>query len=602
MQIYSIIPLLSAVFSLSLGALALSRFFKQKKDILLVLGLFCIAVTIWLFGTFMMFRSTSDASVLFWDRFIYSGVIFIPVLMHHLSISFAQLQKQKKFLWFGYIVSFIFLVISRTNLFVSGVFRYQWGSHAIAQLFHHIFIVFFFAYVAIFFVNIWAFYKKSKDVEIKNQAKYIFAAFLILITVGAAAYLPAYKIPVPPFPFVSGLLFIVILSYAILKHELLDIKVAGAVFFTSAILILLFVDIFMAKGTLEIAISISAFIIMAFFGYLLIRSVQNEINQRVKMELLSSQLQSANEKLKQVDAMKTEFISMASHELLTPISAIEGYLSMMLDEHMVTIEDPKARQYMESVYKSSKRLARLVTDLLNVSRIEQGRMSVEKKEIDLKALIDEVIKELKFKAEEKHHQIMAQVRDGINTEIYVDEDKIKEVIINLAGNAIKYTKDGGKIGIGVDIWPTSEVEKRFGKMQAELKEHSHTTEGALQNIVNEKFAQLIGDKQIIILVKDTGIGITHEDIGRLFQKFSRVGDWSTQEVQGTGLGLYISRALVEMHHGRIWVESEGEDKGSTFYFSLPTIEVEEEEKALDAEVPVAKDAKPMAKPAAKVEG
>jgi signal transduction histidine kinase len=262
---------------------------------------------------------------------------------------------------------------------------------------------------------------------------------------------------------------------------------------------------------------------------------------------------------------------------------------------LVKIDDPKAIQYMQSVYKSSKRLARLVADLLNVSRIEQGRMMVLKKETDLATLIDEVVKELKFKVEEKKHKLLTSIRQNIDTHIYADEDKIKEVIINLTGNSIKYTKDGGLIGIGVDVWPTSEVEKRFGIMHNELKEHGKTAEGALLNIVDPHFAQLVGDKQLVIIVKDNGIGITHEDMGRLFQKFSRVGDWSTQEVQGTGLGLYISRALVEMHHGRIWVESKGEGKGCTFYFSLPLIKVEDEEKKLDAEVPIAADAKPLAK-------
>lgn len=442
---------------------------------------------------------------------------------------------------------------------------------------------------------------KNLDPELKKRANYSFIGFFIFLTM--------VLIVSVIFPFLgntkmavldssSTIIFVGFTGYAIFARKLFDTKVIITEAASIIIGVVLFLLLISSQNSTDWVLRSIIFVISIYGSFLLVKSVRKEIEQREQVELLATQLQSANSKLKQVDAMKTEFISMASHELLTPISAIEGYLSMMLDEKMVKIDDPKAIQYMQSVYKSSKRLARLVADLLNVSRIEQGRMLVTKQETDLKMIIEEVIKELKFKAKEKDHKIMSQIRDGISTKIYADEDKIKEVIINITGNSIKYTKEGGKIGIGVDIWPTSEVEKRYGAMHSELKEHAKTSEGALQNIVNEKFAQIIGDKQIVVIVKDTGIGISPKDIGHLFQKFSRVGDWSTQEVQGTGLGLYISRALVEMHHGRIWVESEGEGKGSTFYFSLPTIESEEQEKKLDAEVPVAKDAKPLAKPAA----
>ena len=114
---------------------------------------------------------------------------------------------------------------------------------------------------------------------------------------------------------------------------------------------------------------------------------------------------------------------------------------------------------------------------------------------------------------------------------------------------------------------------------------------------------MVGDKQMVIAVADNGVGISREDIGKLFQKFSRVGDWSTQEVQGTGLGLYISRAIVEMHHGRIWVESPGEGRGSIFYFSLPLAQYSATIAQLDARAPHNKNMKGLARmgggPAAK---
>jgi len=127
------------------------------------------------------------------------------------------------------------------------------------------------------------------------------------------------------------------------------------------------------------------------------------------------------------------------------------------------------------------------------------------------------------------------------------------------------------------------------------RDHKATSEGALQSAVNHKLKQLIGERQLVVSVTDTGIGIAQEDLGKLFQKFSRLEDVMAHSIPGTGLGLYISRALVELNHGRIWAESEGRGKGATFRFTLPLAAATPEIKKLDAAVPQAKDAKPLSR-------
>jgi len=598
-SIYAVVPLLSAVFVFCLGVFVLTRYIKEKKELELVLSLFCFSVTFWLFGTFMMFISKTDYEAIFWDRFVYLGIAFVPALMHHFSIAFANLDKQRKYLIFAYLVSFIFMVLSQTDLFTYGLYKYQWGSHTRAGLFHHLFILLFFTYTSVFFINIGKYYKLINDSRQKNQAKYVFIAFLVLIVLGAPAYLPAYGIPVPPIPFLSGLIFIVILSYSILKHQLLDIKAASAVFFTFTMLIVFFVDIFLAKSSTETFFRILAFLIMLLVGYLLIRSVDKEVHQREKLQELTTQLAQANAHLQDLDKMKTEFVSLASHELLTPVSAIEGYLSMLLDEKLAKIEDPTAQRYLDNVYKSAKRLARLIADMLNISRIEEGRLLVEKKDVELSELIRQVIDELKFKSEERQQKIVFE--GDAKWPIYADPDKIKEVVVNLVGNSIKYSKDPGTITVTVERTPTEEVKAVWKSIEDNVKVRPIDDQEAIHSAVDDHYRQFVGDHQILVRIKDQGIGIPKDELPKLFKKFHRVGDFSTAESQGTGLGLYITKALVELHHGRVWPDSEGPGKGSTFTFSLPELLAKPAIEEIEKDVPKTESLKPLARPAAAAE-
>jgi len=596
-KIYAIVPLLSSIFVLCLGIWVLVKYFRDKREIELILALFCFAVTIWLFGTFMMFLSQTDAEAIFWDRFVYGGVVFVPVLMHHFSLVFAKIKKQKLFLILGYIFSFAFLVLSRTNLFVADLYKYQWGSHTKAEFFHHIFIILFFAYTVVFFINVWRYYNTEITSDEKNQSKYVFIAFLTLIILGAPAYLPAYGIPLPPFPFLSGLFFIIILSYSILKHHLLDIRVASATFLTVVLLIVFFVDIFLAKSSTETVFRVIAFAAMTVIGFYLIRSVNNEIRQKEKLQELSIQLAQANNHLKDLDKMKTEFVSLASHELLTPVSAIEGYLSMILDEKLAKIEDPKAQRFLDNVYKSSKRLARLIADMLNISRIEEGRLLVEKKDIDLGDLVRQVMDELKFKADEHKQKIIFENVAGAKYPTFTDPDKIKEVLVNLIGNSIKYTMQPGTITVSIEKVPTETVTKTWGELEAVIKAGTVDDQESIHAVADENMKMILGKEQYMIKVKDQGIGIPAEELPKLFKKFHRVGDFSTAESQGTGLGLYITRALVELHHGRVWPASEGQGKGSTFTFTLPTLDAKQLIIDQEAQSPKSDEQlKPLAKP------
>lgn len=267
------------------------------------------------------------------------------------------------------------------------------------------------------------------------------------------------------------------------------------------------------------------------------KAIADEISLAIQRAQAFQKLKDANEYLAQLDKMKDEFISMASHELNTPLAAIEGYLSMILDEGMGGKIDAKTREYLNRAYDSSKRLAELIMDLLNVSRIEQGRLKMKFSNCNLYELAESVIHELQIKADSKKIYLKLA---GDKTKVpmtWCDPDRIREIFVNLAGNALKFTDQGGV---------TIMVEAGEGG----------TVRGT---------------------VADTGRGIAKEDQKKLFQKFSQVKR-EIDEHQGTGLGLYISKNFVELHKGRIWVESEA-GKGAKFIFELPVLTEEPKELA-----------------------
>lgn len=250
------------------------------------------------------------------------------------------------------------------------------------------------------------------------------------------------------------------------------------------------------------------------------------------LEKITSQLENANERLKGVDRLKDEFLSLATHELRNPMTAIKSYLWMVLEGHGGKVSK-KQKDYLDKAYKSTDSLIMLVNDMLNVSRIESGRMTIDLKAVKYDGLVLDLVSELKPRADELGVKVSV-VPSPTLPEVLADYNRIKEVLINLVGNSLKFTTRGGKITI--------------------------------------RFRQK--DGLIETSVSDTGAGIKSDDIPKLFQKFSMVGnkEQKKQNAQGTGLGLYLSKLIVELHGGKIWAESEGEGKGATFTFSLKVFE------------------------------
>ena len=260
----------------------------------------------------------------------------------------------------------------------------------------------------------------------------------------------------------------------------------------------------------------------------LVERLSSVIGIAIDNALLYQEIRDANENLKQLDVLKDEFVSLASHELRTPMTAIKSYLWMALSGQGGALTE-KEKYYLQRSYNSVDRLIKLVNDMLNISRIESGRLTINIKSVDMNQLVSEVIEEISPRAKELGVNIDINEQGSI-PQVLADPDKIKEVVYNLVGNSLKFTPKDGKITI-------SFIQK---------------------------------DTMLETQVHDTGSGIEVEDIPKLFHKFGMLpGTYvANQPASGTGLGLYITKSIVELHEGKIWVTSEGRDKGTTFTFSL----------------------------------
>ncbi len=263
-------------------------------------------------------------------------------------------------------------------------------------------------------------------------------------------------------------------------------------------------------------------------SYEKIKKFNEVLSEEVKNATLD--LQRANERLKNLDRLKDDFVSIASHELRTPMTAIRSYAWMALNRSDVKLSE-KLQKYLVRVLISAERLINLVNDLLNISRIEAGRIEISPEPVDLISLCKDITDEVYFsKSTEK--DIKFELSDKYPVpRAFADPEKLRQVLLNLVGNSLKFTPNGGKIG----------------------------------------FRFFSDGKTVEISVSDTGVGISKEDMSKLFQKFSRLDSSYTAAATsgGTGLGLFISKSLVNLMHGKIWATSEGLGKGAAFTISLP---------------------------------
>ena len=514
-----ILVLLITVVSVLLGILV---YFKNpKKRVNQYFTLLTFSLLIWIVSAFISELPKDLKYSLFLSRLTYLGVLLFATFLFLFSFYFpkekAFIKGIVRYLFYGVIIVFSFLTLF-TNSIIKGVISTPWGFDLVFGNLSCPYLLFCIVLAFAAFRNFFQSFKVVSGIE-KLQLQYLFLGLIIFIgtsiivnvvirtIVGSDIY---YRIGN-----YSAIFLIIFLAAAIIRYHLFGIEVILTEILVGVIGILLILQIFTAQTFLWKIINGILFVLFCIFGYLLIRGVFREIERRKELEKLS--------------LAKSEFIAIASHQLRTPLTAIKGYLSMIFEGDYGEVPQ-KIKEKIKKVLEATERLIRLVNTILDVSKIETGEMEMKLEKVNLRETIKEAIEDLKIKAKEKNLYLkFEEPKEKI--ESLLDKEKIRQAILNLIDNAIKYTQEGGV---------TIKLET--------------------QNSKNPK---------IRITIKDTGEGLTEKEKEKIFERFSRGEAGAKFWVEGAGLGLFIAKNFVQMHKGKIWVESEGKGNGSIFYIELP---------------------------------
>lgn len=305
-------------------------------------------------------------------------------------------------------------------------------------------------------------------------------------------------------------------------------------------------------------------------------SVEVKTSSRARgdeMDTLKKEFNAMVARLRELDEMKRDFAASVTHELKSPLSAVDSYADLLGVEfiraqaHAGAALKPALDEWMADVAyirQNTKRLFDFINDLLDTAKMERGVFEIKKSKVEITGLIFQAIRVFALKAEKLGVALEAERTGNPPPALMADGERVKQVLLNLVSNALKYTRPGGKI--------TVSAETVDGLRLASLCGSANTCAGAATGAYGSQAAGTAGPdlNYALVCVSDTGAGIPERDLGRIFGKFEQVktAGYPVKGAKGVGLGLYIAKSIVEAHGGTIWVKSE-EGKGSRFYFAIP---------------------------------
>jgi signal transduction histidine kinase len=547
MEFLAPVILIAVLINLLLGFFVYIKDHSRKINLLFSIS--SIITAIWVFPNLM----AGVWPIPFWVKFGYGFGALVPLsaLLWVIELCEKKITKLEMTLLLG--LGIFFFIISFTNdLIVANVkrvylggFEGQTGPFFVSYWIYIVGMLFFILYVLI------SSYLKAKGIK-KLQISYVLigAIFYISTVVIVSFILPLMGIyKFIPLDSPSSLFLLFFTALAITRVHLFEIRVILTEALVGGIALILLVQVLIAP---VFWLKIFGFLLLILFsiaGYLLVKSILKEIamkteierayevekRAREELEKIAIQERKLREKdeelvreLKKLDEAKNQFILITQHHLRTPLSIMKGYISMMLDGTYGEINE-KLKKPLLNFQKSTEDLIKLVNEFLDISQLRVGGEILNLKDVQIENLLSEIVEELKPEATAKNLYLKLEKPTQPLPQIKADPKKLKAALFNIVDNGIKYTEKGG--------------------VNIKLK------------IENEKLK---------IIVEDTGMGMTKEEIDTLFTGFFKRSEGAKRAyATGRGIGLFLSDQIIKAHQGKVWAESEGKGKGSTFYIELP---------------------------------
>lgn len=530
--------LISGILNLIMGVVIIAGSKERSKS--LPFALFSFSTFLLALSYYFIHNSEFPASV----RFSYSLGALIPTFLLAWIYQYSSNNPRKWTAILIYIIGALFVLLPfvdglvLTNIQKNAFLGFVEQRGVLFPLYSSFFIV---AYLTVLAKLIQL--SVSTDIENRKRHRIILAGFSLYGGLGILFGLVLPFLGYEQFTDLdatSSIIFVGFTSYAILHYRWMNIKVVAAEILSALIAGMTLLEVFMVETTAQRIYKTGVFAVVSTLSALMVRSIIREAKRKEELQGLFDKLTVDNEELQKISTAKTDFISMATHQMRTPLTTAKGFLSLFMDGTFGELS-PKQKETFQILERNNNRMATLIEDLLNVSKIESGHMEFKFSKCHIENICQEVIDGLTLKAKDRNLFLKYETPPEPLPELLIDGPKVREVISNLVDNAVKYTPSGGV---------TVKIETR-SKSKGETSD------------------------QVRITVTDTGIGIPDTELPYLFAKFSRGKNLSRLNAGGTGLGLYVAKTMIENNKGKIWAESDGDGKGSRFIVEIP---IEQEEK------------------------
>jgi signal transduction histidine kinase len=521
--------ILTAAIAFGLGMWV---FFEQRHDPRNVtLSGMLVGAALWSLAFLLWRISTDRQQAVFWLRMLFFAGSVLPILFFLFAFSFVRgklpplVVQAVLFLpsvplfWIAFFTTLLVKTDGVASPYSFGVGRVAFAAH---------FAVFVIAALFFFFLSL----RSQKEINRRKSALVLIGSvvsfavvFAALFTVGLTDNAAAFWVAN-----VALLVGMLIIGYGAMRERLiLDLRVVSVEIFILVALFAVISDVALSKGVVDLTLRLIILIVLIFYGVLTSRAMVREVQHLRQMQAVMDHVTQMNGRLIEADRTKTRFVSFASHQLRAPLGGLRSYMVMLESGDFGTMND-KQREILRLNLGVLEQMLQTIESFLNLTKIELHKLELFRCEMNLRETIDRVIFGLAPLAAKKKLVIETDIPSSIKV-IFCDSGKIYHVLTNLIDNAIKYTPSG-KITVSVTQ-----------------------------------------EKDIVaVRVIDTGVGLEQEEISRLFASFQRGLAGVTLNQDGSGLGLFIVKNIVEAHGGHVLVESPGKGKGSTFGFTLPIIE------------------------------